>query len=69
MTNLKQYTVIASGKMRDVAFEKLDAAVNLLGWQKGGRVPAEQFDEWLATTVYCFKLVIKLTLLTINKSV
>lgn len=48
MTNLKQYTVIASGKMRDVAFEKLDAAVNLLGWQKGGRVPAEQFDEWLA---------------------
>ena len=48
MTNLKQYTVIASGKMRDVAFEKLDATVNLLGWQKGGRVPAEQFDEWLA---------------------
>ena len=48
MTNLKQYTVIARGKMRDVAFEKLDAAVNLLGWQKGGRVPAEQFDEWLA---------------------
>ena len=48
MTNLKQYTVIASGKMRDVAFEKLDAAVILLGWQKGGRVPAEQFDEWLA---------------------
>ena len=48
MTNLKQYTIVASGKMRDVAFEKLDAAVNLLGWQKGGRVPAEQFDEWLA---------------------
>ena len=48
MTNLKQYTVVASGKMRDVAFEKLDAAVNLLGWQKGGRIPAEQFDEWLA---------------------
>ncbi len=48
MTNLKQYTVVASGKIRDVAFEKLDAAVNLLGWQKGGRVPAEQFDEWLA---------------------
>ena len=48
MTNLKQYTVVASGKMRDVAFEKLDAAVNLLGWQKGGRVPAEQFDKWLA---------------------
>ena len=24
MTNLKQYTVVASGKMRDVAFEKLE---------------------------------------------
>lgn len=48
MSNLKQYTVVASGKMRDVAFEKLNASVNLLGWQKGGRVPAEQFDEWLA---------------------
>ena len=48
MTDLKKYTVVASGKMRDVAFEKLDAAVNLLGWQKGGRVPTEQFDEWLA---------------------
>lgn len=48
MTNLKNFTVVASGKMRDVAFEKLDASVNLLGWQKGGKVPAEQFDEWLA---------------------
>ena len=48
MTDLKKYTVVASGKMRDIAFEKLDAAVNLLGWQKGGRVPTEQFDEWLA---------------------
>ena len=48
MTDLKKYTVVASGKMRDVAFEKLNETVNLLGWQKGGRVPAEQFDEWLA---------------------
>ncbi len=48
MTNLKKYTVVASGKMRDVAFEKLNEHVNLLSWQKGGRVPAEQFDQWLA---------------------
>ncbi|MBR5172487.1 MAG: hypothetical protein IKW14_03715, partial [Phascolarctobacterium sp.] len=48
MTNLKNFTVIASGKMRDVAYEKLNETVNLLGWQKGGKVPAEQFDEWLA---------------------
>lgn len=48
MTDLKQYTVIASGKMRDVAYEKLSSAVNLLAWQRGGRVPAEQFDQWLA---------------------
>ena len=40
MTNLKNFTVIASGKMRDVAYEKLNETVNLLGWQKGGRVPA-----------------------------
>ena len=48
MTHLKNFTVIASGKMRDVAYEKLNETVNLLGWQKGGKVPAEQFDEWLA---------------------
>lgn len=48
MTNLKEFTVVASGKMRDVAYEKLNASVNLLGWQKGGKIPAEQFDEWLA---------------------
>lgn len=48
MTDLKQYTVIASGKMRDVAYEKLSGAVNLLAWQRGGCVPSEQFDQWLA---------------------
>lgn len=47
MTDLKQFTVVASGKMRDVAYAKLSEAVNLLGWQQGGRVPKEQFDEWL----------------------
>ena len=34
MTNLKNFTVIASGKMRDVAYAKLNETVNLLGWQK-----------------------------------
>lgn len=48
MTDLKQYTVIASGKMRDVAYAKLNDTVNLLAWQQSGRVPAEQFDQWLA---------------------
>lgn len=47
MTDLKQYTVIASGKMRQVAYEKLNNTVKLLAWQQGGRVPAEQFDQWL----------------------
>lgn len=48
MTNLKKYTVVASGKMRDVAFEKLNAAVNILSWQKGGKIPPEEFAERLA---------------------
>ncbi len=48
MTDLKQYTVVASGKMRDVAFAKLNETVNLLSWQQGGRMPKEQFNEWLA---------------------
>lgn len=43
MGDLKKYTVVASGKMRDVAFAKLDAAVNLLSWQKGGKIPDEEF--------------------------
>ena len=30
---MKNFTVIASGKMRDVAYEKLNETVNLLGWQ------------------------------------
>lgn len=47
MTDLKQFTVVASGKMRDAAYAKLSGAVNLLGWQQGGRVPKEQFEQWL----------------------
>ncbi len=48
MTDLHQYTVAASGKMRQAAYDKLNGSVKLLGWQQGGRVPAEQFDQWLA---------------------
>ena len=42
------YIVMASGKMRQCAYEKLNREVQLLGWQQGGRMPKEQFDEWLA---------------------
>ena len=48
MEDFKKYTVVASGKMRDVAFAKLDETVNLLGWQKGGKIPADEFDKRLA---------------------
>ena len=42
------YIVMASGKMRQCAYEKLNREVQLLGWQQGGRMPKEQFVEWLA---------------------
>lgn len=42
------YTVMASGKMRQCAYDKLNSEVQLLGWQQGGRMPKEQFDQWLA---------------------
>ncbi len=48
MTDLKKYTVAASGKMRQVAYDKLNNAVNLLAWQQSGRMPQEQFDDWLS---------------------
>lgn len=48
LENLKQYIVAASGKMRQPAFDLLNEQVELLSWQQGGRVPAEQFDSWLA---------------------
>ena len=48
MADLKQYIVAASGKMRQPAFDLLNEQVQLLSWQQGGRVPAEQFDSWLA---------------------
>lgn len=46
--DMKQFTVVASGKIRQCAYEKLAKTVNLLSWQQGGRMPAEQFDSWLA---------------------
>lgn len=48
MEKMKEYVVAASGKMRQPAFDMLDEQVTLLSWQQGGRVPAEQFDGWLA---------------------
>ncbi len=57
MPELKQYTVIASGKMRPVAFEKLNGAVHLLAWQQGGRVPPQLFDSWLAQADALYSIV------------
>lgn len=48
MTSLKQMTVAASGKLRQVAYDILNEQTKLLSWQQGGRVPQEQFDQWLA---------------------
>lgn len=48
MNDLHKFTVAASGKMRQAAYEKLNSSVNLLSWQQGGRVPEEQFNQWLA---------------------
>ena len=56
---------MASGKMRQCAYDKLNSTVNLLGWQQGGRMPKEQFDAWLAeaealySTGKIFKIGIK----------
>ena len=46
--DLKNCVVMASGKMRQCAYDKLNSEVHLLGWQQGGRMPKEQFDAWLA---------------------
>lgn len=45
---LKKFVVAASGKMRQPAFDILNEKTTLLSWQQGGRVPQEQFDEWLS---------------------
>lgn len=46
--DLKQFTVVATGKMRDCAYTKLKETVTLLDWQQGGRMPQELLDERLA---------------------
>ena len=45
---LKTMKVVASGRMRQAAFDLLDAETTLYAWQKGGRMPQETFDELLA---------------------
>lgn len=45
---LKKFVVAASGKMREPAFALLSEKTTLLSWQQGGRVPQEQFDQWLS---------------------
>lgn len=48
MTDFKQFTVVATGKIRQVAYEKLAATVNLLDWQQGGSMPKELLAKRLA---------------------
>lgn len=39
---------MCSGKIRTAALDALQGKVDLHTWQQGGRMPKEQFDEWLA---------------------
>lgn len=39
MKALKDYTVVASGKVREAAYNKLNSMVNFISWQQGGRIP------------------------------
>lgn len=48
MKALKDYTVVASGKVRDAAYNKLNSMVNFISWQQGGRIPKEEFAARLA---------------------
>lgn len=48
MAELKNMTVVTSGKLRKTAYDLLDANTNLLAWKEGGRTPADIFDGWLA---------------------
>lgn len=42
MKTLKESIVVASGKIREVAFAKLDEQVNLIGCPKGGKMSLEE---------------------------
>ena len=46
MAELKNMTVVTSGKLRKTAYDLLDANTNLLAWKEGGRTPADIFDGW-----------------------
>lgn len=48
MTDLKEFTVVATGKMRECAYQALKEKVNLLAWQQGGRPPREELEARLA---------------------
>lgn len=48
MENMQNFTVLATGKMRPCAYNKLSDTVNLVGWQQGGRMPKEEFEAKLA---------------------
>ncbi len=54
MVDLKKFTVVATGKLRPCAYEKLKNMVNLLDWQQGGRMPKEELEARLkvADAVY-----------------
>lgn len=43
MAELKNMTVVTSGKLRKTAYNLLDANTNLLAWKEGGRTPADIF--------------------------
>ncbi|MBO5992729.1 MAG: NAD(P)-binding domain-containing protein, partial [Acidaminococcaceae bacterium] len=45
--DLKNKIVICSGKIRPVAVAYLQDKVTLKSWQQRGRVPEEQWNEWL----------------------
>ncbi|MBQ2140933.1 MAG: hypothetical protein II433_07555, partial [Acidaminococcaceae bacterium] len=45
--DLKDKIVICNGKIRPVALEYLQDRVTLKSWQQRGRVPEEQWNEWL----------------------
>lgn len=48
MTDLKRFTVVATGKMRECAYKALKEQVKLLDWQQGGRMPREELEARLA---------------------
>ena len=51
-----KFTVMASGKLRQCAYDYLKDKVNLLAWQQGGRMPQELFDERLAQADAVFSM-------------